>query len=76
MFFVDPPTTTGMSKSYIPEGYQVVSVAPKRSAPEVVPTSAKRSKSYGDDDAPVMPAAFTNPDGTHNMLKRSAKITS
>ena len=61
MFFVDPPTTTVMSKSYIPEGYQVVSVAPKRSAAEVVATSAKRAKSSGDDDAPVMPAAFPKP---------------
>ena len=42
---------------------QVVSVAPKRFFPEVVPTSAKRAKSDGDDDAPVMPA-FTTADGS------------
>ena len=69
--FVDPPTTTGMSKSYIPEGYQVVSVAPKRSAAEVVATSAKRAKSYGDDDAPVMPAAFPKPDGSPTCIPTS-----
>ena len=74
-----------MSKSYIPEGYQVVSVAPKRSAAEVVATSAKKAKgrtvaalelqaklaAYGDDDAPVMPAAFPKPDGSPTCIPAS-----